>query len=154
MLRKEWKLIMLLSGSIPIEYDWFLATTTAVEMSHTSSRDWLRGYFSFLRFHYFFHTWSICLFVLLKNNFGVVFLIKVFIHPNFVKKTFNNDIALVKMRSEVSFNWCHFINPCWYINLVFLFFYCLFDISSWVWIRSVSWAKLSYFFVMCKTNPK
>ena len=111
-------------------------------------------FFSPFSLFVFFVFCAVCQFVLLKNNVGVVVLIKVFIHPNFVKKTFNNDIALVKMRSEVNFIWCHFIIPCWYINLVFLFFYCLFDISSWLWIRSVSWAKLSYFFVMCKTNPK
>ena len=59
--------------------------------------------FFFSPFSLFLCISRICLFVLLKNNFGVVFLIKVFIHPNFVKKTFNNDIALVKMRSEVNF---------------------------------------------------
>jgi len=65
--------------------------------------------FFFSPFSLFFCILCICLFVLLKNNFGVVFLIKVFIHPNFVKKTFNNDIALVKMRSEVEFS--DFIRP-------------------------------------------
>ena len=89
--------------------------------------------FFFSPFSLFLCISRICLFVLLKNNFGVVFLIKVFIHPNFVKKTFNNDIALVKMRSEVNFIWCHFINPWWYINLVFLFSYCLSDMVVGYW---------------------
>ena len=35
------------------------------------------------------------------DDCGVVFRLKVFIHPNFVKKTFNNDIALLKMKGEV-----------------------------------------------------
>ena len=70
--------------------------------AHQQQRLIERVFFSFF-FIRIFRVLRIRQLVLLKNNFGVVFLIKVFIHPNFVKKTFNNDIALVKMRSEVNF---------------------------------------------------
>lgn len=36
------------------------------------------------------------------NYCVVVFPLKVFLNPHFVKKTFNNDIALIKMKGEVT----------------------------------------------------